>query len=99
MPVRLWIVPAVLAAALVAAWLDEDAGVRAWARLRGDLHAAESRMDALRDEIGELERRAEALEDDPFAQELAIRRELGLARPGETVIRLRDPRKDALGRP
>lgn len=100
MPGRLWIVPAVLVAALAAAWLDDEAGLRAWVRLEGDLAAAEGRMGALRAEIEELERRAEALAEDPFAQEAAVRAELGLARPGETVVRLRRPGDDdALGRP
>ncbi|MDX1649902.1 MAG: septum formation initiator family protein [Myxococcota bacterium] len=100
MPARLWIVPAVLAAAFAAAWLDEDAGLRTWARLRTDLRAAETRMADLRAEIAELERRASALADDAFAQERAIRAELGLARPGETVVRLRaEDDEDGLGRP
>ena len=94
MPGRLWIVPAVLAAALAAAWLDDEAGLRAWWRLDDDLRAAEARMDALREEVDRLERRARALEDDPFAQERAIRETLGLARPGETVLRLRRPDPD-----
>jgi cell division protein FtsB len=99
MPGRLWIVPAVLAVALAAAWLDDEAGLRAWVRLEGDLAAAEARMGELREEIEGLERRARALAEDPFAQEVAIRAELGLVRPGETVVRLRRAGDDALGRP
>lgn len=99
MHARLWIAPAVLVAALAAAWLDDEAGLRAWARLRADLREAEARMGALRDEIDVLERRAQALAEDPFAQEAAIRADLGLARPGETVVRLRRPERGGLRRP
>lgn len=99
MPTRLWIAPAVLVAALAAAWLDEDAGLRAWSRLHGDLEAAQSRTHELRGEITALQAEAEALADDAFAQEKAIRADLGLARPGETVVRMRPPGEEPLRRP
>lgn len=82
----LWI-PALLAAALAAAWLDEDAGLRTWWRLRHDVEAAEARIRDLRTQIESLRAEAEALESDPAAQERAIREELEWARPGETVVR------------
>ena len=83
-----WIAPAIVAAALAAAMLDGEAGLRTWLRLRGDLRAAEARIETLRGEIEALEDETEALRSDPFAIEAAIREDLHLARPGETVVRL-----------
>ena len=85
-----WIAPAIVAAALAAAMLDGEAGLRTWLRLRGDLRAAETRIETLRSEITTLEEETEALRSDPLAIEAAIRKDLHLARPGETVIRLLD---------
>jgi len=75
-----------MVAALVVAMLDSEAGFRTWLRLKGDLRAAEARIEALRSEIADLEREAAALESDSFAIEAAIREDLKLARPGEIVI-------------
>ena len=87
---HLWIAPAIVAAALAAAMLDGEAGLRSWLRLRGDLRAAETRIETLRSEIATLEQESEALRSDPLAIEGAIRQDLQLARPGETVVRLLD---------
>jgi cell division protein FtsB len=75
---------------LAVAMLDGEAGFRTWLRLKGDLRAAQSRIEALRAEIAVLEEEAEALRNDRFAIESAIREDLQLARPGETVVRLID---------
>ena len=85
---RYWVLSAVVAALLVAAMLDGEAGLRSWLRLRGDLRAAEARIETLRGEIAVQEEETEALRSDPFAIEAAIREDLHLARPGETVVRL-----------
>ena len=84
---RLWLIPIVLALAVGYALLDSRSGFREAHRLRSDLHAAngriaqlQSRNEALRDQVA-------SRRDDPFAQERAIREELGLARPDETVVR------------
>jgi cell division protein FtsB len=74
--------------ALAAVTLDGEAGFRTWLRLRGDLRASEARIETLRQEITALEDETEALRSDPFAIESAIREDLHLARPGETVVRL-----------
>ena len=87
----LWI-PALTGAALAIAVLDGDSGLGTWLRLRADLAAAESRIAELRDQTEALERRAEALENDEFAIERAIREDLEYARRGETLLRLpREP--------
>ena len=85
---RYWIAPAIIAAALALAMIDSEAGVRTWLRLRGDLRAAEARIETLRNQIATLEEETEALRSDPVAIESAIREDLHLARPGETVVRL-----------
>jgi cell division protein FtsB len=77
--------------------VDERSGLPAWRRLRADLVAARTRIEILRGEIEALRREAEALESDELALERAIREDLGLARPGESVIRL-DGRRSGPGR-
>jgi cell division protein FtsB len=76
----------VLAAALWAV-ADSHAGVRSWWALRGQLVVAEGRAEVLRGELASLEAEAERLENDPLAVESAIRSDLGLARPGEIIVR------------
>jgi cell division protein FtsB len=80
------------ALALAAALVDADTGARAWVETGRELRAAreENRARTLRTEA--LRRELEALEHQPFALERAIREELGLARPGELVVRFRRPR-------
>jgi cell division protein FtsB len=82
----LWI-PIVLVAAAVHAALDAESGIPDWLRMRRELRVSEGRIEDLRAEIGSLRREVGALEGDPFAIEAAIREDLGLARPGETVVR------------
>ena len=79
---------AAVAAVLVVAALDEDAGLARWIHLRGELADARGRIADLRDEVDGLEREAELLEGDPFALERAIREELEFVRPGQQLIRL-----------
>jgi cell division protein FtsB len=76
----------VLAAALWAV-ADPHAGIRSWWALRAQLGAAVGRAEALRTELASLETEAERLEHDPLAVESAIRADLGLARPGEIIVR------------
>ncbi len=82
-----WLVPALLAAALVYASFDWDSGMPAWLRLSRELQQAQARIDGLRSEIDDLREQSQVLRDDPFAIERAIREDLGLARPGELVVR------------
>lgn len=83
--------PALLAAALLFAWVDADSGLRNWWTLRRDLRHANERIERLREDVEARRRHAQALESDEFAIERAIRERLRYARPGETVVRLRDP--------
>ena len=62
-----------------------------WAQLqdtKNRLLSAEARIETLRGEITALEEETEALRSEPLAIEAAIREDLHLARPGETVVRL-----------
>jgi cell division protein FtsB len=83
----MWIPVLVLAAAGIAAF-DERSGLPAWSRLRADTLAAHARIEVLRGDIEALRRDADALATEDFAVERAIREELGLALPGESVVRL-----------
>ena len=92
-PVKaLMLAAALIAAALVYAAFDSDAGLGTWLRLRRELHASQERNEALRVEIAGLEKEAAALGRDGFAVERAIREVLGFVRPDETLVRL--PRTD-----
>jgi cell division protein FtsB len=85
----IWVLPALLGLALAHAALDEDAGLRRWQHLRGELADSQQRIAALRAEIAALRAESERLEGEAFAIEKAIREELGLARPGQTIVRMR----------
>ena len=85
---RLFWIPVLAFAAAGASALDEGTGIPAWRRLRDDLTAAHARIEILRGDIAALRGEALALESDSFAVERAIREDLGLAQPGESVVRL-----------
>jgi hypothetical protein len=83
-----WAIPVAISGALLAvALLDREIGVARWWGLAHDLAEAEGRIEALRGEIRTLEIERVELGDDAFAIERAIRAELELALPGETVVR------------
>ena len=85
---RLFGIPVVALAAVGGLAVDESSGLPTWRRLRDDLAAAQARIEILRGDIEALRREADALQGDDFALERAIREDLGLARPGESVVRL-----------
>ena len=85
---RLWWIPILVVAAAAWSLADERSGLPAWQRLNGDLASARERLEVLERDIEVLRGDARALDSDRFAIERAIREELGLARPGETVVRL-----------
>jgi cell division protein FtsB len=88
---QFWISGAILAFALALALADGDAGIRTWLRLHGQLRASEARITALEERIEAREQQAARLRGDDAAIEAAIREDLGMARPGETVVRFPDP--------
>lgn len=80
------LVTAVLGMAIV----DQDSGLRTWLRLRHDVAQSQARVHELRVEVAELELQVTALREDPFAEERAIREVLGMAMPGEVILRFGD---------
>lgn len=86
-----WLAFGVAALAAMLALADGESGLRTWWGLRGELRAADARIEGLRAELAQLERAGAGLETDPFALERAIRERLEFARPGETVVRTLDP--------
>ena len=85
---RLWWIPILVVAAAACTLADERAGLPARRRLDADLGLVRERIAVLQDDIETLRREADGLDADPFAIEQAIREELGLAQPGEAVVRL-----------
>lgn len=85
---RFWLAPAMLAGAILYAGIDPGSGLHTWWQLRGELRESQQRAERARAEIDRLEGAAQLLHGDPFAMEEAIRVDLGLARPGETVVLL-----------
>ena len=90
---NLWLIPALVGLAVLYAVLDRDSGIRTWWRMRADLEDSRERIAVLQEQTERLGREVALLRDDPFAIERAIREDLRLARPGESVVRL--PSADA----
>lgn len=85
-----WLAPLLLGAVAGIAVADGESGIPMWFRLRDDVAEASRRVEALAERNRALAEQIEALEREPFALERAIREDLGLARPGEIVVRF-DP--------
>ena len=79
----------VLALGLARAGFDADSGVRQWLYMRAELDEARARIASLEEEVDLLRTEAEQLEADDYALERAIREELELVQPGQTLVRLR----------
>jgi cell division protein FtsB len=93
---RFWLAPAMLAGAFLYAGLDADSGLRTWWQLRQELAASRARVGVAEAEIARLSAAARELDGDPFAMESAIREDLGLARPGETIVLFAGPDSSSL---
>jgi cell division protein FtsB len=78
---------AIVASAVGVAVADTNSGVRTWLQVRRDLATAQQRVAELEKRIAMREGEAESLRKDPLALERAIREDLGLAKPGEIVVR------------
>ena len=76
-----------VAAALSYAWLLPESGFPTWLRLREEVAQAEQRIHALERQNNVLREEVAALQRDPFAQERAVREDLGWVRPGEILVR------------
>ena len=85
---NLAIAAGIVALAFGFGWWDAEKGFRTWLGLKRELAAVDGRVAEARSRIAAARAEAEALRDDPLAQERAIRQDLRLARPGETVVRM-----------
>lgn len=81
------LVPAALAAVMLLSFVDRESGLLTWFEFRAELAESRQRIAVLTAETEALRAEVSALESDPFALERAIREDLELARPGETVVR------------
>jgi cell division protein FtsB len=86
-----WLLTMLVSMGFLLAASGSETGFPKWVRLRSDLKASRERIELLRAEIEALRVEVKALESDPFALERAIREDLELARPGETVVRFVPP--------
>jgi len=84
----LLIIAALLSLALAYAAADEGAGIPRWLRHRDGLERADARIADLESRIEALRTEVAQLEAGGFAIERAIREDLALARRGETLIQL-----------
>ncbi len=85
---KFWVLPVVVFFALGIAVVDHDSGIRTYWQLRKEVRAAQARIAALEQETDALRQEAELLEKDSFTIEQAIREDLGLARPGDVIVKL-----------
>jgi cell division protein FtsB len=81
------LIPVLVTAVIVLGVSDRESGLSTWFRVNAELRESNARISSLRGEIQVLEEEVIALRNDPFAIERAIREDLELARPGETVVR------------
>jgi cell division protein FtsB len=94
------IAPAVVVAGLVAALalaaVDGESGLLTWLDLSEERSALHAQIDEKRRVNEALARQIEALQNDPYEADRAIREALDFAKPGETVVRFkrRDPLQD-----
>ena len=85
---RLWAVPvAIVLACICFLWADRDTGASSLLVLSHDVSAARDRVEQARAERESLVREIRQLRDDVFTIEDHARRELGMVRPGERVLR------------
>lgn len=91
----IWLLPTLIATVALLAATDSQSGLPRWFELRDELEASGAKIERLRAEVGQLERKVEALEQDPMAIEQAIREVLEFARPGEVVVRFETPEGDS----
>ena len=85
-----------LAAALALAVLDREAGLLTWLELSEARSAVRTQIHEERRANAMLTDQIQALQDDPYEADRAIREALDLAKPGETVVRFK--RADTLQR-
>jgi cell division protein FtsB len=78
-------------AVAASALLGEETGIAIWRELRESLVVSNARVAVLERQNEALRREIETLEVEPAALDRAIREELDLALPGETIVYFTDP--------
>ena len=73
----------------ISALLDHESGFGIWLELREDLSRSEMRVSDLVRQNDVMRREIGMLEVEPAAIDRAIREELDLALPGETIVRFK----------
>ena len=68
-------------------------GAFRWAQLRAQQARLEAEIVGLKAENQRLVEEARRLREDPDYAEAVARRQLGFVRPGETVIKIKSPKK------
>lgn len=88
---HLLVAAGLVGAVLVYLWLDREAGIRTYLELREAVARTDHRIVEAGKENAALRAEARALAEDPAAQERAIREDLDLVKPGESLVRLPPP--------
>ena len=68
-------------------------GLFRWVELKAQRSQMESEIAALKQENQRLYEEARRLREDPAYAEAVARREMGFARPGETVVRIKEKKE------
>jgi cell division protein FtsB len=89
-PKKQFLIGAAVAAALV---LLFGPGFVRWAELKSQRAQFKAEIDALKEQNRRLYEEARRLREDPAYAEQVYRREMGVVRPGETVIKFRKGQK------
>lgn len=84
-----WIVRLAVGLGILFALMGGEYSTLDWWKLQRDVRAERRAIDQLTSERDSLATMADALENDPFEQERAARELFGMARPGETLYRVR----------
>jgi cell division protein FtsB len=84
-----WIVRVAVGAGILFALMGGEYSTVDWWTLERDVRAQERAIERLTVERDSLAEVADAIENDPFEQERAARELFGMARPGETLYRVR----------
>jgi cell division protein FtsB len=87
----LGIIAALVSLAIAYAAADDGNGIPRWFRHRDRLERADARIGVLESRIEALRREVAQLESGGFAIERAIREDLRLARVDEVIVRIPDP--------
>lgn len=84
----MWVALGLVAAGLIYAAADQDAGLVPWHRLGVEVAQADARVRAGKARNARLAAEIRDLREDPAAMEAAIREVIGWVRPGELRVQI-----------